>query len=118
MESQSNGKKIAVEFQTVAGSLKAKLECSPDTLLDNDEAAFYCKVKPNTMKNSRYTGKLGGVDAPAFVKIGRSISYRLDTLCTWRNQFTERTCTRPLANVARIDSKDSQPRSSRSCIDA
>jgi hypothetical protein len=45
------------------------------------------------MRNSRHTGRLAGVKAPAFIKMGTVVRYRGKTLKAWRDQFAERSTT-------------------------
>ena len=63
-------------------------------LLKEQQAAEILGLKPGTIRNSRHTGMLAGVDAPPFLKMGRTIRYRLEDVLAWRDQFTARTCTR------------------------
>lgn len=63
-------------------------------LLDDKQAAPFLGYKAETLKNSRHTGRLAGVDAPRYIKMGRSVRYRLEDLLEWREQFEVRTCTR------------------------
>jgi len=60
---------------------------------DTAQAAPYLGVKPDTLRNARHTGKLAGVRAPGYRKIGARIYYSRTTLDEWLSQFEERTCT-------------------------
>ena len=64
----------------------------PD-LLDNNEAAELVQCSPNYMRLSRHTGQLFGVPAPAFLKMGRKVRYRRETLLSWLAQFDEKPNT-------------------------
>ena len=64
-----------------------------DGLYDTGASGAYLGFQPTTMRNSRNTGKLAGVDAPAFVKMGTVVRYKGKTLKDWRAQFAERTKT-------------------------
>lgn len=55
--------------------------------LFNDEAAKYIGFKPSTLKLSRHTGLLAGVDTPEFIKIGKSVRYDIKDLDRWMSQF-------------------------------
>lgn len=64
----------------------------PD-LLTNREASQIFGVSPATLKLSRHTGKLGGVKAPRFYKLGRNVRYKTTDVFAWLNQFTSYTST-------------------------
>ncbi len=55
--------------------------------LFNDEAAKYIGFKPSTLRLSRHTGVLAGVDTPEFFKVGKSIRYDIEDLNQWMSQF-------------------------------
>jgi hypothetical protein len=57
--------------------------------LSNKEASTYLGCAPNSLKQSRVTGTLFGVQAPAFLKMGYNIRYKLNTLEKWLSQFSE-----------------------------
>lgn len=61
--------------------------------LDTKQAAELLGFSQSTIANSRYTGLLGGVTAPKFRKMGKSIRYEQSTLNTWRSQFKEQVST-------------------------
>lgn len=67
---------------------------SATRLVDDKEAAPIIGVQPSTLKNSRHTGTLAGVEPPTYIKIGRTVRYEVETLLQWRSQFQRRTCTR------------------------
>lgn len=52
-------------------------------LLTTGEAAKLLAYSPRSLDNSRVSGLLGGVPAPMFVKLGRTVRYRKDTLEIW-----------------------------------
>lgn len=62
-------------------------------LLDNKGAAIYLGFSPATLNNSRYTGLLGGVKAPPYQKLGKSIRYEQSALEHWLKQFPSQTNT-------------------------
>jgi hypothetical protein len=64
-----------------------------DGVYDTATSGGFLGFQPATMRNSRNTGKLAGVDAPAFVKMGTVVRYKGKTLKDWRAQFAERTKT-------------------------
>lgn len=50
-------------------------------------AAAQLNCSNSTLKKSRHTGKLSGVDAPRYVKRGRRVFYDPDVLDEWQRQF-------------------------------
>jgi hypothetical protein len=59
--------------------------------LTNQQAAEHIGCAERTLENSRSTGMLAGVPAPAFMKIGKKIvRYERETLDAWLLQFSER----------------------------
>lgn len=69
-------------------------EIVDDQLYDSRvSGAFLGNYKEPTMRNSRYTGKLAGVEAPAHIKMGPKALYLGKTLKAWRAQFSEQTKT-------------------------
>lgn len=62
-------------------------------LYDTFTAGVFLGFKPATLRNARHKGKLAGVDAPAFIKMGSAVRYKGKTLRDWREQFTEQTST-------------------------
>lgn len=62
-----------------------------DFLLPDAVAANILGTSHNNLKISRCTGKLFGVAAPSFLKIGRTVRYRKSTLQAWASQFEEQT---------------------------
>ena len=58
-----------------------------DPLVADREAAKVLGSTKNSFKQSRYTGKLFGKPAPEFIKMGRSVRYKLSTLIKFRDQF-------------------------------
>lgn len=63
------------------------------TFLDNRQAADYLGFSASTLNNSRYTGLLGGVKAPPFRKLGKSIRYERLALDNWLSQFKPQIST-------------------------
>ncbi|MGS2724823.1 helix-turn-helix domain-containing protein [Porticoccus sp. GXU_MW_L64] len=61
--------------------------------LNSEEAAKYLGFTANTMRWSRSIGKLAGVEHPRYKKIGRKVSYDLESLDEWLAQFKEQTNT-------------------------
>ena len=59
-------------------------------LFNEKEAGAYVRKEGATMRNSRYTGTLGGVPAPKHLKIGGRVFYKKSTLDKWLSQFEER----------------------------
>lgn len=66
---------------------------SAKSIFNNQEAAEYTGFSPRTLNNSRSTGLLGGVTAPPFRKIGKSIRYSKLDLDDWLDQFEPQTNT-------------------------
>ena len=62
-------------------------------LLTSNEAAIYLCCSANSLKTSRVTGQLLSVAAPAYLKMGVTIRYKLSTLDKWLEQFTEQKNT-------------------------
>ncbi len=62
-------------------------------LFTTKEAAQFLGFKPSTLRNSRYIGRLAGVKAPAYKKIGSVCRYDRMVLDNWLAQFKEQTCT-------------------------
>jgi len=59
-----------------------------------DAAAYLGCCSSNSIKQSRHTGILLGVDAPAYIKIGGwAVVYKKETLDQWLDQFTEQNNT-------------------------
>jgi len=63
------------------------MDYSVKKYLFNDEAAKYIGFKPSTLRLSRHTGVLAGVDTPEFIKIGKSVRYDVADLDLWMSQF-------------------------------
>ena len=85
------------------------------TFLSNREAATFTGFSSSTLNNSRYTGLLGGVKAPPYLKLGKSIRYRKEDLEVWLAQFQTQTNTsenvaQGLANMKKATSKRSSPK--------
>ncbi len=61
---------------------------------DTSSAAHYLGyTSPDTLRNARHTGKLAGVTAPRYRKIGSRVFYERAALDEWLAQFAEQTCT-------------------------
>jgi len=58
-------------------------------LLTEKEAATFLGCAMQTLRSSRVSGTLAGVTAPKFIKMGRWVRYKLDTLEKWQEQFIE-----------------------------
>ena len=70
------------------------------TQFDSKQAAQYLGFSLSTLNNARYTGLLGGVRAPKFKKLGKSIRYERASLDAWLAQFQEQTSTSESPNNA------------------
>lgn len=55
--------------------------------MKSTEAAAYLGYADATMRDSRVTGKLCGVDAPLYQRIGSRVFYDQDQLDAWMQQF-------------------------------
>ena len=64
-----------------------------DGVYDTATSSAFLGFQPTTMRNARNKGKLAGVKAPAFIKMGSAVRYRGKTLKDWRAQFAEQTKT-------------------------
>jgi len=60
-----------------------------EKLLSTFQAGKILGVQANTLKQSRHTGILFGKEAPRYLKMGRSIRYKLSSLLEFRRQFFE-----------------------------
>lgn len=59
-----------------------------DPLLTSKEAANHLGYSEETLRDSRTSGRLSGVDAPPHIKLGtRSVRYRLSAVEGWIAQF-------------------------------
>ena len=58
-----------------------------NTLQTSIEAANRFGIADTTLRISRTTGKLFGVDAPKHIKLGRTVRYRPEELESWLAQF-------------------------------
>ena len=61
--------------------------------LDTHESAFHINLASNTLRGSRVSGILCGVQAPAYRKIGRKVVYDRVILDQWLDQFANQTNT-------------------------
>ena len=59
---------------------------------DSDAAAEYLGYSPATLRNSRSSGLLAGVQGPPYIKIGLRVYYLQSALDEWLAQFAEQTC--------------------------
>lgn len=57
------------------------------------QAAQYLGCSEQTLRISRHTGKLFGVTAPPYRKLGRTVRYERARLDEWLGQFEEQTNT-------------------------
>lgn len=57
------------------------------SLGDDFKAAAFLDTTAGNMRQARHTGKLWGVDAPEYVKVGRTVRYRMGTLAKWIEQL-------------------------------
>lgn len=55
--------------------------------LNTEQAAEYLGVSAYSLKLSRCKGKLCGVPAPAYKKIGRLVRYEPAVISAWLDQF-------------------------------
>lgn len=63
------------------------------TLLSSSDAAKLLRYSTTTLRNSRYTGILAGVEAPAHLKLGKTVRYEKEVLQAWLSQF------KPLSDI-------------------
>ncbi len=61
--------------------------------LDTNQAAEFIGFKPSTLKISRVTGMLAGVNSPEYRKLGRKVVYDRTVLVEWMNQFKNQANT-------------------------
>lgn len=71
-----------------------------DILITSKQAAEALGYSEYTLRLSRTTGTLAGVQAPAFVKLGRSVRYKQSDLNNWQAQFSTFTNTAQAAMSA------------------
>lgn len=71
--------------------INKEVEITGLQLLSNKESSVYLGCAPTTLKQSRVTGLLFGMPAPAFLKMGYNVRYKLTTLDEWTSQFSETT---------------------------
>lgn len=62
-------------------------------LFSTNEAAQYLGFKSPTLRNARHSGRLAGVDAPPYRKMGSAVRYDRAALDRWLSQFAEQTST-------------------------
>lgn len=62
-------------------------------LLTSAQTAEFLGFSEYTVRLSRTTGKLAGVQAPAFIKMGRNVRYKKADLSEWLGQFETFTST-------------------------
>lgn len=58
-------------------------------LLTTKDAAAKIPCSDRTLENSRYTGKLFGLDAPSYIKFGHTVRYKESTIDAWISSLTE-----------------------------
>lgn len=56
-------------------------------LLNERQASLYLGLEPTTLKTSRAKGTLLGKPAPAWLKFGRTVRYKRDTLEDWAKHY-------------------------------
>jgi hypothetical protein len=56
-------------------------------LITSREAAALLNIADTTLRISRTTGKLFGVATPKYIKLGRNVRYKRETLDHWFAQF-------------------------------
>jgi len=59
----------------------------PKNPFDTHEAATFLGFSSYTLRRSRSTGKLAGVPAPRYRRIGKKVIYEPLWLAAWRDQF-------------------------------
>ena len=64
-----------------------------DQQLSTRETAALIGVSLSTLNNSIHTGKLAGVTAPPYRKLGKKVLYSLQSVEKWKSQFKEQTHT-------------------------
>ncbi|QFT86665.1 Helix-turn-helix domain protein [Halomonas sp. THAF12] len=57
--------------------------------LSERQAADYLGFSPHTLRQSRWSGKLAGIEPPQHIKLGRNVRYELSTLDSWMATATE-----------------------------
>lgn len=62
-------------------------------LFDSQRAADYLTCSEQTLRVSRHTGRLFGVSAPPYRKMGRAVRYDRARLDNWLSQFEEQNNT-------------------------
>ena len=58
-------------------------------LLTSKDLAEKLSVNPQLINESRVSGQLMGVQAPAHLKMGRSVRYAESTIEAWLNNFRD-----------------------------
>jgi hypothetical protein len=53
------------------------------------QTADYLKCKPTTLTQSRWSGRLFGLPAPKYMKLGRMIRYDLNEIDAWLEKHAE-----------------------------
>lgn len=71
----------------------AEAETITPYLYDSQRAADYLTCSEQTLRVSRHTGRLFGVAAPPYRKMGRAVRYERARLDEWLAQFQEQTHT-------------------------
>lgn len=57
--------------------------------LSERQAADYLGFSRHTLRQSRWSGRLAGVEPPRHLKLGRSVRYEMDALDAWMAMATE-----------------------------
>jgi hypothetical protein len=60
-----------------------------NTLSTSKQAAEFLSCSKHTLDNSRSTGKLMGLPAPAHIKFGYAVRYKKETLEAWIDSLNE-----------------------------
>lgn len=69
-------------------------------MLTARQAARYLRCSPRTLQISRRTGLLFGRSCPRYIKLGRRVYYRRQTLDRFLDQFQERSHTSACKEMA------------------
>jgi hypothetical protein len=64
-----------------------------NTMLTVTKSAEYIGCSKHTLDNSRCTGKLMGLTAPAHIKLGYAVRYKKETLDAWLDALKEQITT-------------------------
>ena len=73
----------------MSSNVITKKEYSPNAT--TQQAAEFLSLSAQSLKQSRVSGELCGVQAPKFLKMGRTVRYKKETLIQWLEQFDEQS---------------------------